>query len=244
MIRIIAVIIPVLLGIIEPMAYGMVNPPSGPHCQKFPEDGEGQTPDASLRYPPPPVRYPPTPIRPPPPPALIFPPMPWVPNGWVFLVGPVPEGKAQRSRAQKFTHEEDERLRALVAMYGESDWSKIAMDMPSRTSRQCRERWRNYLDPGINNRPWTLGEDRYLIRLQETHGNHPTRLALFFSGRTPVNIKNHLECLGRESLGKKSRRKRESVPFVRLDLLSESEDFDPFAFEELPPDSSPRLEDF
>jgi hypothetical protein len=34
--------------------------------------------------------------------------------------------------------------------------------MPNRTPRQCKERWRNYLDPQINNGEWMADDDQKL----------------------------------------------------------------------------------
>ena len=37
--------------------------------------------------------------------------------------------------------EEDLRLSQLVVIEGTQRWSKIALEMPSRNGKQCRERW-------------------------------------------------------------------------------------------------------
>ena len=44
--------------------------------------------------------------------------------------------------------EEDELLRQLVAE-GRKNWGQVATRIPGRTSKQCRERWYNHLDPNI-----------------------------------------------------------------------------------------------
>ncbi|KAJ6243242.1 snRNA-activating protein complex subunit 4 [Anaeramoeba flamelloides] len=41
----------------------------------------------------------------------------------------------------KWTEEEDELLRKYVKILGDSKWSKVALNIPRRTSKQCRERW-------------------------------------------------------------------------------------------------------
>jgi Myb-like DNA-binding domain len=46
----------------------------------------------------------------------------------------------------RWTAEEDGRLIRLMAQ-GFASWSKLAKQMPGRSSKQCRERWSNHLDP-------------------------------------------------------------------------------------------------
>ena len=41
----------------------------------------------------------------------------------------------------------DEKIRALVEVHGSKAWSAIAAELPTRTGKQCRERWHNHLDP-------------------------------------------------------------------------------------------------
>ncbi len=43
-----------------------------------------------------------------------------------------------------------------VAEYGEK-WSQVAQHVPSRTDVQCRERFKNVLDPKLTAEPWTAG---------------------------------------------------------------------------------------
>jgi hypothetical protein len=44
--------------------------------------------------------------------------------------------------------EEDDLLKQLVAE-GRKNWGQVASRIPGRTSKQCRERWYNHLDPSI-----------------------------------------------------------------------------------------------
>ncbi|MDR2628737.1 MAG: SANT/Myb domain-containing protein, partial [Puniceicoccales bacterium] len=82
----------------------------------------------------------------------------WFPGdafGDGLALPPVP---LQRRTKHLFTPDEDAQLRALVAEYGTDDWSQIALDMPGRTGRQCRDRWVNYLNPDISLLSWTKAE--------------------------------------------------------------------------------------
>ena len=66
------------------------------------------------------------------------------------------------SHRHKFSPEEDENLRKLIEINGPKKWDHIALSMPGRTGRQCRDRYHNYLDPVLTNGPWTSDEDNIL----------------------------------------------------------------------------------
>ena len=68
---------------------------------------------------------------------------------------------------RKFTASEDERLKGLVAKHGTSNWLLIETEFgDTRTARQLRERWSNFLNQSID-RHWTEEEDRVLMDLAE-----------------------------------------------------------------------------
>lgn len=97
------------------------------------------------------------------------------------------EGKTTR---QKFTAEEDSRLIELVRIHGNRAWKKIASIMKTRTTRQCRERYINYLSPDVTNGPWSVQEDSLLIEKVHEMGPKWSKIAKFFQNRSDVNIKN------------------------------------------------------
>ena len=90
----------------------------------------------------------------------------------------------------KFSEEEDEKLRTLIAEHGDSDWHLIASKMETRNPRQCRERWRNYLCPEVENGPWSEEEDRMLDDIYAMYGPKWKFIATFFPRRTDINIKS------------------------------------------------------
>ena len=94
-----------------------------------------------------------------------------------------------------FTCDEDDRLRGLVSKYGEDNWAIIASKMKKRSTRQCRDRWINYLSPLAINGTWTPEEDQLLNEKVETYGRKWKFLTNFFFGRTDINIKNHYNFL-------------------------------------------------
>jgi uncharacterized protein (DUF2237 family) len=52
-------------------------------------------------------------------------------------------------RTCTWTEDESCKLKAAVKMHGGKNWNKIAAMVPGRTKRQCHDRWRYILDPGI-----------------------------------------------------------------------------------------------
>lgn len=89
-----------------------------------------------------------------------------------------------------FTKEEDNLLKKMVEKYGDGNWEFISKKIPHRNSRQCRDRWFNYLSPKIINIPWTKEEDDLLVKKYEELGPFWKKIATFFPNRTDINIKS------------------------------------------------------
>ncbi|KAF0694451.1 Aste57867_14684 [Aphanomyces stellatus] len=107
-----------------------------------------------------------------------------------------------------WTPEEDGKLRALVAE-GRKNWGQVASHIPGRTSKQCRERWCNHLDPNINkgydtalmmtmmmmahpttvSRNYTREEDQLIVDMQAKLGNRWSVIAQQLTGRTEDAVK-------------------------------------------------------
>lgn len=108
--------------------------------------------------------------------------------------------RSQKTMKQKFSASEDTLLQGLVEKHGTSDWKLIAEFMPNRTSRQCRERWKYYLDPQLNSlspTKWTREEDEKLIAKYYEYGPKWSQIAHFFPQRTDINLKNRFHRLER-----------------------------------------------
>ena len=60
---------------------------------------------------------------------------------------------------------EDEILKAAVMKYGLNQWPRISSLLVRKSSKQCKERWYNWLDPKLKKIEWTKEEDEQLITL-------------------------------------------------------------------------------
>lgn len=89
-----------------------------------------------------------------------------------------------------WTREEDEIILNFVKENGDKDWAKLALLLRGRTGKQCRERFKNHLDPNVAKTQWTNEEDQKLIDLHGKLGNSWTKIATYFEGRTDNCIKN------------------------------------------------------
>ena len=99
----------------------------------------------------------------------------------------------------KFSPEEDEKLVQLVTSTPTMNWKQISAIMGNRSARQCRERYNNYLAPGINHDPWTKEEDILLLQKFAECGPQWAFMTQFFDRRSCVSLKNHYAKLANQS---------------------------------------------
>ncbi|XP_056378033.1 myb-related protein A isoform X2 [Hyla sarda] len=76
----------------------------------------------------------------------------------------------------KWSKEEDERLKKLVAQHGTDDWALVACHFMNRSDIQCQHRWQKVLNPELVKGPWTKEEDQRVIELVHKYG--PKRWSL------------------------------------------------------------------
>jgi len=93
-----------------------------------------------------------------------------------------------------WTPEEDEKLRSL-ATRGFTSWTEAAEQIPGRSAKQCRDRWRNHLETNIKHGAWEPEEDALLLQLHEKHGNRWAAIARCIPGRTENAVKIHCKSL-------------------------------------------------
>lgn len=108
-------------------------------------------------------------------------------------------------KRRPWTEEEDEAITFLVDSIGIRQWTVIAeklrieFSISGRTGKQCRERWHNHLDPGVNKDSWTEDEDIILFKAHKTWGNKWAMISRHLPGRTDNSIKNHYySCLRKQ----------------------------------------------
>nr|CCA15827.1 myblike DNAbinding protein putative [Albugo laibachii Nc14] len=98
-----------------------------------------------------------------------------------------------------WTIEEDNKLKGLVANVIRN-WGHVASMIPGRTSKQCRERWCNHLDPSINKGSYSEEEDRIILEMQAKLGNRWSVIAQHLKGRTEDAVKIRWKSLKRGHL--------------------------------------------
>eukprot|EP00299_Pterocystis_sp_00344_P013904 c685_g1_i1.p1 GENE.c685_g1_i1~~c685_g1_i1.p1 ORF type:complete len:210 (+),score=19.13 c685_g1_i1:37-630(+) len=102
------------------------------------------------------------------------------------------EGRAR----SPWTPAEDRALFEVVSNFGAKNWVTIAKHIPKRSAKQCRERWRNHVNPGIRKGHWTKDEDSIIIASVQKWGFRWALIAGQLSGRTGSSIKNRFHgCL-------------------------------------------------
>jgi hypothetical protein len=89
-----------------------------------------------------------------------------------------------------FSADEDAQLRHAIEICGIFEWPKIASLIPTKSARQCKERWTNYLCPTLNKSPWTPDEDALLVAKYLQFGSKWARISRYFANRTDAMVKN------------------------------------------------------
>ena len=119
-------------------------------------------------------------------------------------------GRKRRIR-EFFSKEEDSQLISFVEQFG-PNWYIIS-ELMEKTSRQCKERYENYLCSNLSMVPWTNEEDDLLISKVAQFGKKWSFLAQFFFNRSQVNIKNHYSTL--------MKRKEKAQKILQLQQMKE-----------------------
>jgi hypothetical protein len=168
------------------------------------------------------------------------------PNSWSLIAKQFPNKTAAQVSGRwdkvlnpglvkgSWTREEDDVILDFVRENGVKDWAKLALMLKGRTGKQCRERFKNHLDPALLRNGWTEEEDQRLVDLHGQFGNQWTRIASFFDGRTDNCIKNRwnstlkkrLERIqtGQPLVQKRGRKPKGLCQFPKPQLPSEEED--------------------
>lgn len=150
------------------------------------------------------------------------------PHGWKALAKLVP-GRSHAQCLQRWqkvlrpglkkgswSSPEDACLGTML-LHGGTNWTEMAQKIPGRTSKQCRERWFNHLDPSINRDPYTSAEDTTIMEIYNKMGSKWSNISKALTRvdcrRTPESVK--LRCHGLLKHGKKKKRKRQPLELLK-----------------------------
>jgi len=99
-----------------------------------------------------------------------------------------------------WSKDEDNLLKSLIEKYGsDGKWTKISVEMKSRSGKQCRERYHNHLAPDIRKGFWTHEEDAKILSLKTVWGNQWAKIAKELNGRSDNAVKNRYHLITRRS---------------------------------------------
>lgn len=205
-------------------------PPRGMYYQHVPVGYGAGGPPGSVpgvvytMYPPSHAHGPPPPVHPTDYPPQAPPPMPGTEEGFGSHESP----SKRKSGPKAWTKEEDSTLLRIVqTMQMPMKWSVVALSLPGRTGKQCRERYVNHLNPRLKVSDWNPIEDATIFHLYSTTGSHWSSMSKVIPGRTDNGIKNRFHNLRRqveredENRQKKSAKPADFPEEVRVDLIRE-----------------------
>lgn len=85
-------------------------------------------------------------------------------------------------------------LPTLARRYGKNQWSRIASLLHKKSSKQCKARWFEWLDPSIKKTEWSREEEEKLLHLAKLLPTQWRTIAPII-GRTPAQCLDHYEKL-------------------------------------------------
>jgi hypothetical protein len=107
--------------------------------------------------------------------------------------------KGRKNGPKAWTKEEDALLLTIVKkMQMPMKWSIVALSLPGRTGKQCRERYVNHLNPRLKVTDWNALEDAMIFHLYNSIGSHWAKMSKVIPGRTDNGIKNRFHNLRRQ----------------------------------------------
>ena len=106
---------------------------------------------------------------------------------------------------------EDAALEKAVCEMGQN-WTLVAKAITGKTNKQCRDRFKNYVNPALNKSPYTEAEDAFIMASANS-GHGWANISDSLDGRTDAHVKLRFHQLSRASKASKTTKasKKESA---------------------------------
>tara|TARA_B100001094_G_scaffold100626_1_gene96787 strand:- start:1081 stop:2028 length:948 start_codon:yes stop_codon:yes gene_type:complete len=118
--------------------------------------------------------------------------------------------------------QDDAALEKAVHELGHN-WTLVARAVTGKTNRQCRDRYKNYVDPSLNKSSYTKEEDEFIMASANL-GHGWAKIAGSLVGRTDANIKLRFNQLRRKSKTERKGTKPEKC-HVKYSRVLNTDDF-------------------
>jgi hypothetical protein len=122
-----------------------------------------------------------------------------------------------------WTTEEDELLKRAICDTKEkagkdalsaTEWRAVALNLPGKSSKQCRKRWTHVLDPSLKKTKWTDSEDEVLVKAHGELGNRWAAIARLLPGRTELHVRDRWR--QKQALWAKAQEAKQSIPVSHM----------------------------
>ena len=94
------------------------------------------------------------------------------------------------SKKGQWSAKEDQIVKDWALRNGPRKWSICSVVVEGRSGKQCRDRWRNYLDPFINHSEWTDTEQMKVFAEMKHNWSSWTLIAKNITNRSESAVKN------------------------------------------------------